>query len=306
MFSLKTSSWFNDGYFSKLLNITEAAFHQKKNAVSHITGEVNFLDLFMRKKNVLLTIHDCRYVERKKGIEKTIVKWIYLKAPVKKAALVTAVSESTKKEIIRYTGCDPGKIHIIPVPVSPSFKPSPKQFNKHCPVILQIGTGENKNVLRLAEAIKDISCRLIIIGEVNDNLLKQLERYAVKYSSRSNLSVDDMYREYISADIISFVSTYEGFGMPIIEANCVERPVLTSNISSLPEVAGDAACLVDPYKVDDIKNGLLKIIHDDGYREQLIICGRTNRLRFSNEMVADAYFQLYKKMAFDIKGEPYA
>ncbi len=109
-FSVQVCSRYNDGYFSKLFNIVEAAFRQKRNAVTHITGEVHFLNLLMRKKNVLLTIHDCRFMERKKGFEKKIMAWLYLTAPVQKAALVTAVSENTKKDIIKYTGCNAAKI----------------------------------------------------------------------------------------------------------------------------------------------------------------------------------------------------
>ncbi len=295
-FFVEYSSWFNDGYLSKFRNITEAALRQQKNAIAHITGEVNFLDLFMRKKNVLLTIHDCRYVNRKQGIEKMLVKWLYLKAPVKKAFMVTAVSETTKQDIIRYTGCDPKKIQVIPVNVNPLFQPVSKSFNKQCPVILQIGTGENKNINRMIDAIKGINCTLVIIGEVKPETIKKLEANTIKYHIKSSLSTEELYLQYQLCDIVCFVSTFEGFGMPIIEANCVERVVITSNISSMPETAGDAACLVDPYNVDSIKQGFLKIINDDDYRHQLIINGRKNKLRFDGEKIADAYYQLYKKM----------
>jgi len=295
-FSVKVCSQFNDGYFSKLSNIIEAAFRQKKNAVNHITGEVNFLDLLMRKKNVLLTIHDCRYVERKKGIEKAIVKWLYLKAPVKKAALVTAVSETTKQQIICFTGCTPDKIIVIPVPVNEMFKPAPKNFNKKCPVILQIGTGENKNVLRIIEAIKDINCMLVLVGELHKAILEQLKKNHTRYIAKSNLSAEEMYNEYVNADIISFVSTYEGFGMPIIEANAVERVVITSGISSMPEVGHNAACYVNPYDVDDIKKGFLKLVENDEYRGMLIANGRLNKLRFDPQRIADAYYSIYQKM----------
>ena len=90
---------------------------------AHITGEVHFLNLFMRKKNVLLTIHDCRFMERKKGFAKSIMAWLYLKAPVKRSSYITAISENTKKDIIRYTACAAEKIQVIPDSINPIFKP---------------------------------------------------------------------------------------------------------------------------------------------------------------------------------------
>jgi glycosyltransferase involved in cell wall biosynthesis len=296
-FSVQFSGRYNDGYFSKLWNIIEAALHYKKSAIAHITGEVHFVNLLMPKKKVLLTIHDCRFMQRKKGIEKKIMGWLYLRAPVKNSAHITTVSETTKQEVMAYTGCNPQKIMVIPVNVNPVFKPAPKAFNKQCPVILQVGTAENKNILRLIDAIKNIHCRLVVIGDIKKEQLEKLQTSHIEYCIKHNLLTEELYREYIDCDIVSFVSTFEGFGMPIAEANCVERVVITSNISSMPEVASDAACLVDPYNVEDIRKGFLKIIHDDAYREQLILNGRKNRLRFDGAVIAEAYYAVYKEMA---------
>lgn len=295
-FTVAVSSWFNTGYFSKFLNLSEAASRQKKNTISHITGEVYFLNLLMRKKTSLLTIHDCRFLQRKKGVEKKIIQWLYLKAPVKKAAYIVTVSEATKKEVLFYTGCNPQKIQVIPVSISTIFKPAYKPFNKDCPVILQVGAAENKNLLRLTDAITGINCKLMIIGNPGNIEMEKLKANQVNYTIKSALSTEELYNEYINCDIVSFVSAFEGFGLPIVEANCVERAVLTSNISSMPEVAGDAACLVDPYNTEDIRNGIIKLINDDHYREELIANGRKNRLRFNGQMIAEKYYELYKKI----------
>lgn len=296
-FTVATSSYFNDGYASKILNIVQAAFRSKKNAIAHITGEVHFLNLLMPGKNVLLTIHDCRFMERKTGLAKNMMGWLYLEQPVKKAALVTVISESTKAEVLRYTSCPAEKIMVIPNSVDDIFRPAPKTFNKDCPVILQVGAASNKNLGRLAEALKGIRCRLVVIGDVSAPDLKKLQGNSVDFLIKNNLTKEQLYQEYVSADMLAFASTYEGFGMPVIEANCVERVVLTSNISSLPEVAGNAACLVNPYSVEAMRKGLLSIIEDDGYRQQLIENGKQNRLRFNGNTIADAYYQVYKKIA---------
>jgi glycosyltransferase involved in cell wall biosynthesis len=296
-FSVAISGYFNDGYWSKVLNILQATFRAKRKVIAHITGEVYFLAILMPKKNVLLTIHDCRFMERKTGLAKKLTAWLYLKQPVKNAAQVTVISESTKAEVARYTKCPAEKITVIPNSVDNIFQPSPKTFNKDCPVILQVGAAFNKNLGRLAQALNGIHCKLVVIGNILPADLEKLQANKIDFTLKTNLTKEQLYREYINCDILAFASTYEGFGMPVIEANCVERAVLTSTVSSLPGVAGNAACLVDPYKVEDIRNGLLSIIEDDAYRAQLIENGRKNRLRFNADIIADAYYQLYKKMA---------
>jgi len=300
-FSVNVCGYFNNGYFTKFWNIIEAALRQEKNSIAHITGEVHFINLLMRKKNIVLTIHDCRFMQRKTGFEKKLMCWMYLKGPVKRSAHITTVSEATKQEVIYYTGCDSEKITVIPVNVNPVFKPVPKDFNKECPVVLQIGAAENKILSHLINAIENIRCRLVIIGEPKKHDLDKLISCNIEFTVKHNLSTEDLYREYVNSDIVSFVSTFEGFGMPIIEANSVERAVITSNISSMPEVAGDAASLVNPYDVKDIREGLLKIIENDVYRDQLIINGRENKKRFAGETIADAYYEIYKKMTHKIR-----
>jgi glycosyltransferase involved in cell wall biosynthesis len=293
--SVKISSLFNEGFFTKFINIFEAALRQS-NSINHITGEVHFLNLLMRKKTVLLTIHDCGMMTRKTGIAKKIVNWLYLKAPVKNSRFVTAVSNTTRQEIIYYTGCKSDKIIVIPVAVDLIYQPFPKIFNAIKPNLLHIGTAPNKNLLRLIYALEDISCHLTIIGRLDTEIMNALAQKSIDYSNFYNVSPDVLLQKYHECDILTFISTFEGFGMPVIEANSVERVVITSNVSSMPEIAGNAACLVDPFNIEEIKTGLLKIIEDEQYRNQLIVNGRSNKLRFDPYNIAGQYYTLYKEM----------
>lgn len=290
------SSCFNDGYLSKLINVLEAGFRQGS-TINHITGEVHFLNFLMRRRHVILTIHDCGVIRRKTGFAKKIVNWLYLSGPVKRASVITAVSEETKKEIVSYTNCKPEKIKVIPVFVDPRYLPMPKKFNKLNPTILHIGTGPNKNLLRLIEALAGLECFLVIIGKLSDDYLNALAQYKIAYRNEYNISHDRLNQVYNECDILSFVSTFEGFGMPIIEANSVERVVVTSNISSMPEVAGDSGCLIDPFDIRSIRNGFIKVIENDQYREQLIELGRKNKLRFEVSKIANMYLDVYKQVS---------
>ena len=93
-------------------------------------------------------------------------------------------------------------------------------------------------------------------------------RTMIEYENWSNLSLDEVVRKYQQCDLLTFCSTYEGFGMPIVEANVVGRPVVTSDISSMPEVAGNAACLVDPFDSASIRSGIRRVIKDIDYRSE--------------------------------------
>ena len=89
---------------------------------------------------------------------------------------------------------------------------------------------------------------------------------------------------------------YEGFGVPILEANALGRPVITSTTTAMPEVAGEGAVLVDPYKPEEIRQAVQRLIEDDAFRMDLVKKGYQNVQRFKPEMVAAKYEELYKRV----------
>ena len=174
-----------------------------------------------------------------------------------------------------------------------------RNINVKKPVFLIVGCAKNKNICRMLEAIKDIPCSLKIIGKPNEIQKKILKKYNIEYTSYTGLSNNEMVEQYNQCDVLLFASTYEGFGMPILEAQAVGRPVITSNISSMPEVAGTGAQYVDPYDVESIKYAVLMIIENAELREKIVRAGFENIKRFDPKKIALKYLKLYNLVFYN-------
>ncbi len=290
------------GLLRRLLNCW-SAWHRKAD-VYHVTGDIHYVTLFLPSDRTVLTIHDCDALERLSGMKRWLLRLFWFELPVRRARCVTVISAETKRQLQRHVRVPDGKITVIPNTVSPIYRPCLRAFNSEYPRILQIGTKHNKNLARLVEALRGLRCHLHIVGRLDDRQTHSLRAAEIDYSSACDLSHAQMYRSYCEADLVSFVSLNEGFGVPILEANAVGRPVVTSSVSSMPEVAGRAACLVNPYDVESIRDGFNRVIQQPAYRDRLIEEGFENVERFRVEAVAEQYMSLYQQLAGRPKSPP--
>lgn len=264
--------------------------------IYHVTGDIHYIVCALPRNRTLLTIHDCVFLYSAIGIKRRLLKWLLLDWPVRRCRLITTISEATKKDILEYTGCSPEKIVVIPDPVPGGISFVPAEFKTAQPRILFVGTTTNKNLLRTAEALEDIPCSLDIIGPLSPDQMQALSAHRIQYTAYSDLTDEEMAARYVSADLILFPSTFEGFGLPIIEGQKAGRPVITSDLSPMNETAGGAACLVNPFETTSIRQAVLRVIGDAAFREQLVSEGFRNVARFSQETIALQYIECYRKL----------
>lgn len=284
----------NNGLINRIKNILFA--QRSKGNINHITGDINYLGIFLPRRNTILTIHDCGELDKLRGLKRLFLWlfWFYL--PVKRLKYITVISQTTKQHLLSYVNVNPDKILVIPNCLIGNYKPSQKKFNNNKPLILQIGITPNKNIERLAEALENIPCIVKIIGKPSLEQQNALYKHNVDFEYLTELTRDEIIVEYDKCDIVAFVSLLEGFGLPIIEGQAMLKPVITSNLSAMPETAGDGACLVNPKDVNEIRKGILKIINNVEYRVGIVEKGFINQRRFNPEVVSKCYLELYKSI----------
>ena len=289
-----TSSRPSSGLLSRLANLRFA--RRQVGDVHHILGDVHYLAFGLPAKRTVLTIHDCAALNRLSGWRREILRQLWFVQPMRRAAVVTSISQTTKDELRQWVGPLADKVLVIPNCVRSEFRPDPRPFHHETPVALQVGTGSNKNLERVAEALRGSPCRLEIVGrltEVQRALLKDIGISYLELGLVSDVQLVDAYR---GCDFVIFASLYEGFGLPILEAQATGRPIITSNCSSMPEVAGEGACLVDPLDVTSIRSGIQRVIGDADYRRTLVAAGFENVKRFQPSAIAGQYAAMYRTL----------
>lgn len=273
------------------------------------------------KMKTVLTVHDCRFLALPELYKQREVENYehQMKTSLNRTDMVVAVSEFTRREILTYFSFPEDRIRVIHNGFSPHISKGDyldrnvlsfiEKIDLPQTYLLYVGALDpRKNFDRLIEAIA--LCReetrdfpdLLIVGVSNEQWAKTDQATRAKeLGLLDSIHLCGSVAKGVLAGLtknalaLCYPSLYEGFGFPPLEAMALGVPVLAGKRSAIPEVAGHAACLVDPMSVDEIAQGLNRIVYDSDYRQHLIESGCQQVKKFSWRKAAGKYINLYKE-----------
>ncbi|NRD20823.1 glycosyltransferase family 4 protein [Winogradskyella eckloniae] len=273
-----------------------AKFKKDKSLIYHITGDIHYMAL-ATGKNTVLTIHDVKSILKGAFIKQLYFKLFWFWIPALCVKRITVISDFTKKELEAVIPFAKQKIRVVHNPVNSLFRFSDYKFNTIQPKVLLLGTKSNKNLENVLTALSSISCEIVLIGKLTQDQKAFVSQLDLNIEYRFDLKLEEIVEAYKACDLLCFASTYEGFGMPIIEAQATGRPVITSNLGAMKEIAANTAYLVNPYDVEDIRSGLVEVIGNAQLRHDLIQKGLENVERFKSNQIAEKYKAIYKEIS---------
>lgn len=280
----------------------------KKHKIDLFFSTDGFLPLTIKIPSIL-TIHDLAFEHSPQFISDKMAKYFRKETPkyVKKASQIVTVSEYTKKDIFDTYHTNPDKITVVYNGRNQAFRPCTeeekkitlKKYTNNTPFFIFIGTihprKNAKNQLLAYESFRknnpELNHKFVFVGknwfweEETQNIFDAMT-FKKDVIFIGYISMEELTKLTAAATFLMYVSFFEGFGIPIIEAFAAETPVITSNTSSMPEIAGDAALIVDPYSVDEIEKAMATIVFDEEKRESLITKGNQRKELFSWEKTA--------------------
>jgi glycosyltransferase involved in cell wall biosynthesis len=260
-----------------------------------------------RTTKTLLTVHDLSFMHHPEAFVPSLQRYLERTVPrsLDRADLVLADSAHTRSDLITLFGVAPEEVKVIYPGVDSRFRPKPEPGERERlrerygiedrPYVLSVGTLQpRKNYVRLIKAFvqfrtaTDIGAQLLIAGGhgwLYDDILAEAKRHE-DVQLLGFVEDEDLPALYRGATFFAFVSLYEGFGLPVLEAMACGVPVVCSDTSSIPEVAGDSALLVDPLRLDELAEGMIRVLREEELREEMVNRGLAQAADFTWERSA--------------------
>lgn len=268
--------------------------------LAHVTGDINYVLPFLRSKKRMLTVHDVGHV--KDPIHSPFKRWllllIWFKFPLLFCDTVFCVSHQTLERLNHLVPKRRGQRRLV-IPAAIREKSGhalgPRPYKTDKKVILQIGTAPNKNLYRVWKACEQLGCHLAIVGHETDEVKSLQANRILSHSIHTNVSDDALEQLYLHCDVVVFVSTHEGFGMPLIEAQTLGKPCVTSAIEPMKSNAGDGALQVDPLDTGSIRAALEQLLTNRELSEAIVESGYLNAHKFAGVEVARQHIRVYQE-----------
>ena len=259
----------------------------------------------------IVTIHDLifeRYPQFYSFFDRKIHFWKFKKS-AEMADLVIAISEQTKKDIVKFLKIPEEKIRVVYQGFHQAFKEKPneefllqiqKKYNLPHRFILNVGTiEERKNLLSVVRALAGTKIPLVVVGK-RTKYYKKIEREIrenkVEIYFLEGLSMPELAGVYRLADIFIYPSLFEGFGIPIVEALFSETVVITSNLSCLPEAGGKDSVYINPMDICDIRAKIKFLWDNESERKYRAEKGLEFVQKFSDEEIAKNLMEVYQEV----------
>jgi len=266
----------------------------------------------------VLAVHDISYEHFPEcfRLRERLRNKIWVRASARRAETVIAISEYAKRDLVQTYGIDPERVVVTLLAADPEFRPPERRtetqevrrrYEIDGPYLLYVGNIQpRKNLKRLIQAYGQLLAagetqhRLVIVGQkawLYSDVFEEARRAGLseQITFTGYVPQEDLRHLYAGAGAFVFPSLFEGFGLPVLEAMACGAPVITSRTSSLPEVAGDAALYIDPYRVEELAGALRRLTHDDALRARLSAAGLEQAARFSWEETARQTLRAYEQ-----------
>lgn len=262
----------------------------------------------------VVTIHDCAFYDQPEGFSRKFAAWYQFLVPklARRIRRIITISQFSRERLLEYCRVPREKIVVIPQGVDSRFRPLPAQVVADTRATLQLpqryvlfvgNLAPRKNLLRLLDAWQIVQPQFPETSLVLAGAAHRVFRDAGLTSPPTGVVAlgyvadEHLPALYCGSDCFVFPSLYEGFGLPVLEAMACGVPVLASNVTSLPEVAGDAALLVNPYETKALASGLERLLTDGTLRQELSRRGLLRASSFTWERTAAATWQLLAEEA---------
>ena len=301
--------------FSSLWRLGAISKQIKKDKVDIYHGLTGEIPIGLLKSNIstVVTVHDLIFYSHPHyySFFDNIIYRKKIEYAVKNSNRIIAISEQTKRDIIKYLGVDEKKINVVYQGCNDAFKRDydeniknkiRKKYNLPNEFILNVGTiEERKNALTIVKAIHNTKYHLVLIGS-EKKYTKKIYSYIKEHSLEpqitllKNVNITDLSIIYQSSTVFCYPSICEGFGIPIIEALFSKTPVITSIGNCFQEAAGPNSVFIDPMDVPFLKRELHRLFKSKKLRKQIADDGYTYAQKFTDEGVAKNIFKIYKSV----------